>query len=823
MNSKLYILPLAAIVLMPFFVAGQSLRAYERKAMEAYEAKDFAAALAYNQVLLEVDSLRVDALFMGAESARQLRVFDLAERLFLRIPDASKTGLYSLADFRLANAQKGLGKYNEAALSYQKFLHSRADTSQVFQLRAAEEIEFCESALERLASPTKIVVTHLDSNVNTVHSDFAPLKFADKLYFTSAFLKDTASAPVNRIFSAIQDDPALPISENPDDPGLHASHISFTADGRRMFYTICQEKGAPNAFSCEIFYRNRNYEGYWEAPKRLPDLLNQEGYTATHPSVGRDAGLKREVLFFASDRPGGQGGMDIWGSVIELDGSFGRPFPLPFNTPLDEITPFFHQQSQVLFFSSNGLDNMGGLDVFHTKKTASGQWATPENMGYPLNSSYDDLYYTFHSGSKRAYFASNRPGCLCADPTKACKCNDIYEAQVFVDLAAWVFNAVDSTALQGARVELTDLATGQVDTFEVQANGNKSLFPLDLEKNYRITASLRGFQPDTATVSTMGVNYFAMFERLLYLQPRVHLLVRTFNAIDSLPLHATTLNLRRLDGKKEDFHKNAETENQHIFLLDFGKTYHLEGSKPSYSSDGASVATLGMNRTDTLFEDLYLSPFPGLPLVLYFDNDKPRWKLPMDTTTLLSYEQTLWDYMERKDVFVEGYSAGLDGEDMASAQLRIRSFLENEVMANYQQLQQFCGLLSNYLQEGHSIEIVVEGYASPLAKPDYNKRLGGRRISSLTNHFKKWSNGALNKYFVSGQLAIVRAPKGEEGPPEDYKDVSDDVLDRRQSEYSPAASKLRRVTIREIRLQRQPAKRLSQLRQKTELPKTGNP
>ena len=788
---------MSIILLMTFNLDGQSLRAYERKAAKAFKDCDYPSALAYNQVLLKVDSHRVDALFRGGEAARQLKIFTLAEHYLEKIPDSMKTGLYTATDFRIASVKKGLGKYHEAADFYKKYIETHTDTSEVFYRRAEAELEYCIRAMETVENPSRIKVVHLGENVNSIYSDFAPLRFADKLYFTSSWQENEKSPVVQRIFAAIQDDPARLISENTDRPDAHSSQLTLTAGGRRMYFTICENKALPNDYLCEIFYRERKYEGDWTAPKRLPKNINLDGYTTTQPAAGHDKFLGKEVIFFASDRPGGKGGMDIWCSVIEKDGTFGDPFPLPFNTPQDDITPFFHQTSQTLFFSSNGLENLGGLDIFRTKKTGKETWSEPKNMGFPLNSSDDDLYYTFHSGSKRGYFASNRPGCLCADPASGCKCNDIYEAEIFVDLTAWTYNAIDSTQLHGVRVELVDKATGSTDTVLLQPGSHKFMFSLNLEKNYRITATLDGFSPATAEASTEGVIDFANFERPLYLRPQVELVVRTFNAIDSTALYGASLQLGSVG--ENVFHQNDSTSNEHLFPLKFGRKYIVAGKKIFYTSSSGSISTEGLNQPARLYLDLYLSPFEGLPLALYFDNDQPRYVNPPDTVTSLTYEQTYKQFLNRKNAFVTGYSSGLGSSEVEAAQVEIRSFFEDKAEANYAKLQSFCRMLESYLAEGKSIEIEVAGYASPLAASDYNQRLTGRRISSLTNHFKKYSNSALKRYFDSGQLIIKRAPMGEEHTDQDS--VSDDKQNLRQSVFSPAASQMRRVTITDIRPQ----------------------
>jgi hypothetical protein len=160
---------------------------------------------------------------------------------------------------------------------------------------------------------------------------------------------------------------------------------------------------------------------------KLPESINLRGSNNTQPAIGFDASQKKYVLYFASDRKGGKGKMDIWASTITWDGKFGEPTCLPFNTPEDEVTPSYNQTAQTLYFSSNGLKGTGRLDVYFANRDMAGNWAKPENMGKPFNTAYDDLFFTYHEASQTGYLASDRPGSQCSDSVEGFNCFDIYE------------------------------------------------------------------------------------------------------------------------------------------------------------------------------------------------------------------------------------------------------------------------------------------------------------------------------------------------------------------------------------------------------------
>ena len=116
------------------------------------------------------------------------------------------------------------------------------------------------------------------------------------------------------------------------------------------------------------------------------------------------------TLYFVSDRPGGFGGEDIYRCVKLPTGRWSKATNLgpTINTEYDEDAPFMHPDGVTLFFSSNGHKTMGGFDIFFSVKSDSG-WYPPQNMGYPINTTDDDVFYVMSSDGKRAYFSSVRP------------------------------------------------------------------------------------------------------------------------------------------------------------------------------------------------------------------------------------------------------------------------------------------------------------------------------------------------------------------------------------------------------------------------------
>ncbi len=270
-------------------------------------------------------------------------------------------------------------------------------------------------------------VRRLDNAINAPVADFAPVRYGERVYFSSLRQTAPGTTPISRIFSYTPGcAPALDAEFNPKNSNYHVACPTLMPDASRMYFTLCRDEAMQK---CEIWYRDREYDGKWGVAVKLPETINVRDANTTQPAIGWDAATKKYTLFFASNRSGGKGKMDIWASTITWDGKFEAPVCLPFNTTEDEVTPSFSQTGQTLFFSSNGLKGLGRFDVYLTKKAADGIWARPQNFGRPFNTAYDDLFYTYHESSQTGYLASDRPGSECSQTTEGFGCFDIYEVK----------------------------------------------------------------------------------------------------------------------------------------------------------------------------------------------------------------------------------------------------------------------------------------------------------------------------------------------------------------------------------------------------------
>ncbi len=498
---------------------GQYLENYEKRALTSFHSKDYPSALIFSEKVLEIDSSSVASLFIAGESARLSGDFHKAEAYLGRIPDNAKVGYYAVTDFQLATVKMDLNKQAEAKRYYQAYVDAHNSPDNLFAYLATEAIKAMDE--EVMAKRNPLNIQPLADNVNSPRPDFAPLRYADKIFFSSITSAEVgkrhAKKPVSRIYEARGNYAPRLFVSNPEKDNLSAGNVSLTPDASRVYYTICKGDFMESE-GCEIWYRDREYEGSWGPPKRLPEQVNVKGASATQPSIAWDLQSKKYVLYFASDRPNGRGGMDIWCSVIQPNGSFSEAVSLPFNTPDDDITPFFHQPTQTLFFSSNGWPGKGGFDIYRGQKNKEGEWRVPENLGDLLNSRYDETYYSFHGQSQSAYLVSNRPKPNAALGENEITNLDIYQARVFAEVDLRVFRSLDNNPVFAPKVQIKEIGSSETGAFSARSDQNNIPVRLDTGKRYQLTVIAEGYEPYSFEFSTEGFSYFIELSRQIYLR-----------------------------------------------------------------------------------------------------------------------------------------------------------------------------------------------------------------------------------------------------------------------------------------------------------------
>ncbi|MBA7563500.1 hypothetical protein ES708_05159 [subsurface metagenome] len=345
---------------------------------------------------------------------------------------------YPLARFYYAQMLKSTGDYDNAIAHFDMFRkdYKGKKDSRVYGRLARNEIAGCDSAKIIIQNPLTFTIQSLNSTINSPHIELSPIPINDNtfiyaslrvdslIYFTNENI-DTAR-PVRQFYMARKEGmdwiggELLPGVFNI--PGIETGNGIFSRDGKRFYFTRCQ-KNWQGKIICSI-YRSTKDGDTWSKPEKLPPLINDPNFTSTQPALARTAKSDREIIYFVSDRPDGKGGLDIWYTVWnDAKNVYSKPRHVgsKINTAGDEMTPFYNFSNRTLHFSSSGLPGIGGLDVFKTFGERK-KWSDIQHIGYPVNSSYDDLYYTVSRREEDGFFVSNRPDSL---SNETC-CDDIF-------------------------------------------------------------------------------------------------------------------------------------------------------------------------------------------------------------------------------------------------------------------------------------------------------------------------------------------------------------------------------------------------------------
>ncbi|MBN2761858.1 MAG: OmpA family protein [Bacteroidales bacterium] len=374
-----------------------------------------------------------------AELHRTARNYEKAKDLYEQV--SKKAGKkYPLAQFYYAQMLKSTGDYDNAIDAFNKFRRSiRGEKeSKEYSRIIRSEIEGCDSAKGIIMNPVNVSIESLNSTINGPHIELSPVPLNDTMFLYASLRIDSlvyftdenvdTGMPVRQYYMAVkkgldwQGGALLPEPINLT--GVETCNGVLSRDGKRFYFTRCA-KNWQGKVICGI-YMSIIKDGIWQKPIPLPSSVNDPNYTATQPALGRTAKSDREIIYFVSDRPEGRGGMDLWYTVWDDKRnrySKIRNLGTRVNTAGDEMTPFYDLPTRTLYFSSTGHPGIGGLDIFSVFGERR-KWTRLKNIGFPLNTSYDDLYFTVSRSGEDGFLASNRPGGNSIN-NETC-CDDLY-------------------------------------------------------------------------------------------------------------------------------------------------------------------------------------------------------------------------------------------------------------------------------------------------------------------------------------------------------------------------------------------------------------
>ena len=423
-------------------------------------------------------------------------------------------------------------KFEAAQKEFEAFQTENATPEDRFYKQASSNIASCQFALNPENTDSEIDLTELDAEINKGTTNFGVQYTSDNyIVFSSAreitdgsdslsnpmdkYMLDIYIAPVGKDGS-IGKPEKFPFSINSKE--YHEGSAVLSGDGNTIFFT----KMDPTNRNETKIYASRKFNNTWLEPFEMDDHINMDGFRALTPFLSPNG----ERLYFSSNRPGGEGGLDLWYVKITQSGQTGKPVNLGnrINTSGDEFAPFYHEMSQTLFYSSDGHIGFGGQDIFFNHyDSETDVFGQTTNAGAPINSSADDSYYVADETLENGFVTSNRDACSDCDSIYSLNvhCNKLYRVgrpELKFTISGYVFDKETNEVIPNATVEFKDV-TYNWEHFEITTDEN-GYYEHELVPNLELfmRANQTDYFADKALITTIGETSSKNFKQNFYLE-----------------------------------------------------------------------------------------------------------------------------------------------------------------------------------------------------------------------------------------------------------------------------------------------------------------
>ncbi len=311
----------------------------------------------------------------------------------------------------IAQAFHGIHEFEKAIDKYREYKNVLTPKSLAEIGKDVDrKIKECQTGIELMQNPVRVFIDNMGPVINTQYPEYSPIINADESMIIFTTRRNTTTGGkldpndgkyYEDIFISYRENKEWGTPQNPGKPlnsDLHDATVGLSPDGQKLF--VYRGDNGGDIYECDLKGNT------WTKPQRLNKNINTK-YHESSASLSPDG----RKLYFVSDKPGGYGGRDIYVSELDKKGNWGPAQLLPstINTPLDEEAVFIHPDGKTLYFSSKGHNTMGGYDIFKTV-FENGQWSKPENLGYPINTAGDDVFFSISASGRHGYYSSARPG-----------------------------------------------------------------------------------------------------------------------------------------------------------------------------------------------------------------------------------------------------------------------------------------------------------------------------------------------------------------------------------------------------------------------------
>lgn len=485
------------------FVVSSAQQNYKRVHKDAFEEamsyiyeEDYPTALSILKVLYPLDTNYAEVNYAMGVCLMNIRGSEDDAYPYLK---KAVNGNVREANFWLGRSYHIRTNFNEAIKQYK--LYNNILTKDIPTSEVERYINMSYKAKEMMNNPVQVEIVNMGENINTQYSEYVPVVSSDQteLYFTSRRPESTGGKLddygeyFEDIYYSKNKDGKWSRASNIGPPLNTATHdavVSLTTDGNEMVIY----RTNVNLYGGDL-YLTTHLAGSWTEAQILTQNINSP-YQEASATISPDG----QLMYISSNRPGGLGGKDIYRARRLPDGNWSLPQNLgpTINTPYDEDSPFIQADGRTLYFSSNGHATMGGYDIFKTKLDNDDIWSMPMNVGYPINTVKDDIYYVVSPDGKTAYYSSDMDGGYGGQ--------DIYKINILYDderkaIFKGVAMNLDTQQPIKAKITIIDLYTRKIHgIYNSNTQNGKFLLILQPGRNYKLLVEAKGFEEQSQII-----------------------------------------------------------------------------------------------------------------------------------------------------------------------------------------------------------------------------------------------------------------------------------------------------------------------------------
>lgn len=435
-----------------------------KKAKTELNAKNFDKAANYLQKAKKVDSTFADIYVIQGDMYNfTLKSSDAADSYNKAISLNPK--LKPILYFITAEEEMKCGRYESAQSHYNTYLDKTLPQCPLLK-EVNKALQICEFAIEAMKNPMEFEPINMGPNINSEYDEYLPTVVADESEIIFTVLRPRDEKTICNFCLNEEDfyasrkengewQPRYPL-EYPINSSYNEGAQCISPDGHYLFFTLCDTDFGNG--SCDLYWSKR-IGNRWSRPRNFDKPVNTK-FWESQPSIAPDG----KTIYFVSNRPNGEGKMDIWKTEMTEEGKFTEPENLGkvINTEENESAPFIHADGRTLFFVSDGHVGMGGRDIFYSTLTDTG-WSKPVNLGYPINTAADEINLIINAAGTVAYYSSDKEGGYGGQDLYYFQLDERLRPTPVTYIKGKVYDALTSEPLK-ANIELIDLTNNKTIT-----------------------------------------------------------------------------------------------------------------------------------------------------------------------------------------------------------------------------------------------------------------------------------------------------------------------------------------------------------------------